>query len=215
MENQEKSHQETIKSAYFDFLKTENERPKNMYLFAQKINLSEPDIYKEFASFEAIEATLFTDYFNQTVAGIEIDRKTDNKAYLSEFYHAFFNLLTENRTLVKLILHGNQNQLQALKTLRQLRKSYLELIASINLQTVFTSHENISEFIDKSVAEISWTQLLFTLKFWLKDESANFTKTHEWIDKSMKTGFDILNTSPIDGLMNLGKFFFSETAKSN
>ena len=44
-------------------------------------------------------------------------------------------------------------------------------------------------------------------KVWLDDTSKSFEKTDVYIEKSVNTSFDIIDTTPINSLVDLGSFF--------
>jgi len=49
-------------------------------------------------------------------------------------------------------------------------------------------------------------QFAFVLNFWIKDQSAGFEKTDEAIEKGVNVTFDFFQRSPIDNLLEYGKF---------
>ncbi|MBX2815395.1 MAG: hypothetical protein KTR24_05350, partial [Saprospiraceae bacterium] len=67
----------------------------------------------------------------------------------------------------------------------------------------------------KGVVEGLWTQLLFLLDFWQKDESPGFEKTDMAIEKSVRVAMNLVDTAPVDSILDLGKFLWKErmTAK--
>ena len=48
------------------------------------------------------------------------------------------------------------------------------------------------------------------LKFWLEDTSESFEKTDVFIEKSINTSFDLLDTKALKSMLDLGKFIFKE-----
>lgn len=63
--------------------------------------------------------------------------------------------------------------------------------------------------------ESAWFQLLITLKFWMDDTSASFEKTDIFIEKSINTSFDLMNTTPLKSLVDFGKFLYKEKMNLN
>jgi len=59
-------------------------------------------------------------------------------------------------------------------------------------------------------SEGAWIQFLFILKFWLEDTSKSFEKTDIIIEKSVNTVVDLLDTKPLESLLDLGKFLWKE-----
>ena len=52
-------------------------------------------------------------------------------------------------------------------------------------------------------------------KILVDDTSKSFEKTDIYIEKSVNTSFDIIDTTPINSLVDLGKFIFNEKLKCN
>jgi hypothetical protein len=214
MENEEISEMDSIKKAYIDFLLIENERPKNVYVFAKNLDLSEVQFYENYASFEALEALILSDFLSETIAEIDVNEGTDSKEKLAQLYHAYFKKLTENRSLMLILFDGGHKNIQNLKKLANLRSTYLEFITSINLQITDFGNHTVGQIMHKSVSEVSWGQFIYTLNFWINDVSVKFEKTHVLIDKCINTGFDLLKSSTVESIIDLGKFLFADTFKS-
>ena len=67
----------------------------------------------------------------------------------------------------------------------------------------------------QALQESAWFQLMMTLKFWLDDSSASFEKTDLFIEKSVKASFELMNTTPLESLIDFGKFLFKEKIQHN
>jgi hypothetical protein len=50
----------------------------------------------------------------------------------------------------------------------------------------------------------------FVLMFWVKDESAEFEKTDEAIEKSVNLAFDLMGKGVVDNVFEFGKFLFQQ-----
>ena len=62
----------------------------------------------------------------------------------------------------------------------------------------------------KLISEGVWVQFLFLMKFWLNDDSAGFEKTDMAIEKSVNTVFDVLDNTPLESIIDFGKFLWKE-----
>lgn len=51
---------------------------------------------------------------------------------------------------------------------------------------------------------------MFKLKYWMEDNSARFEKTDVAIEKSVNAIFDVFNTTPLESVLDFGKFLFKE-----
>ncbi len=94
--------------------------------------------------------------------------------------------------------------------LSDLRSSFTAYIEDLEIETLDLKQEKLEKLKDRSLKESSWTQFLVTLKFWMEDSSAGFEKTDMFIEKSVNTGFDLLDVKPLKSVIDFGKFLFKE-----
>ena len=91
-----------------------------------------------------------------------------------------------------------------------LRNSFKNFLTEIISDDFRIQQEKLQNFQEKAFLEASWIQLLLTLKFWLDDSSPSFEKTDIYIEKSVKASFELMNITPIESLIDFGKFIFKE-----
>lgn len=206
-----------IIEAYTDHLLKEGEAPKSVYVFMQNNKWKEQDFYTHFSSFSAIESEVFYQFFEQTVGLLKKDKSFetfDAQNKLLGFYYTFFEILTANRSLVMSLLHHNKSQMESLKMLGKLRDHFRLMVRDLDIETISLPHEKLEELKDKGVEEAAWGQLLLTMKFWIDDTSTSFEKTDIYIEKAIRAGFDIIQTSPLQSVVDLGKFLFKEKVQN-
>lgn len=204
---------DNIISLYMDYYLENGEAPKSVYHFAKVNNFEEKDFYQFFGSFEAIDNYVFKAFFDQTVKLLEKSEEYatfDPRNKLLSFYFTYFELLTANRSFVLSILDNGDPSMKSLRLLRELRTAFTEYIAELEIETLDLKEEKLEKLKDKSLKESSWTQFLVTLKFWMEDSSAGFEKTDMFIEKSVNTGFDLLDVKPLKSILDFGKFLFKE-----
>lgn len=209
---------ETTVSMYMEFTLENNEKPKSVYQFAKLNGFTETEFYNFFGNLESIEKEIYTLFLEKTIELINKDshyESYDMKSKLLSFYFTFFELLAANRSYVTLSLKEDKNQLKNLMQLSSLRQHFKKFIEEITTDEVRIQQEKIQKYQDKAIQETAWVQFLFTLKFWLEDGSPNFEKTDIFIEKSVKLSFDLMNTAPINSLIDFGKFIFKEKMQTN
>ncbi|GGA77405.1 hypothetical protein GCM10008015_17600 [Flavobacterium palustre] len=209
---------ETIVSMYMEFTLENNEKPKSVYQFAKLNGFTETEFYNFFGNLESIEKEIYTLFLEKTIELINKDshyESYDMKSKLLSFYFTFFELLAANRSYVTLSLKEDKNQLKNLMQLSSLRQHFKKFIEEITTDEVRIQQEKIQKYQDKAIQETAWVQFLFTLKFWLEDGSPNFEKTDIFIEKSVKLSFELMNTAPINSLIDFGKFIFKEKMQTN
>ncbi|HLF53462.1 TetR family transcriptional regulator C-terminal domain-containing protein [Flavobacterium sp.] len=202
-----------IISMYMNYTLEHNEKPKSVYNFAKLNGFSETEFYSFFGTMESIEKEIFKTFLEKTVELLHKNKDYedyDMKTKMLSFYFTFFELLSANRSYVVMSLKEHQNQLKNLMQLSGLRNSFKKYVSEIITDDFRTQQERLQNFQEKAIQEASWIQLLLTMKFWLDDSSPSFEKTDIFIEKSVKATFELMNITPIDSLIDFGKFLFKE-----
>lgn len=202
-----------IISMYMNYTLEHNEKPKSVYNFTKLNGFSETEFYSFFGTMESIEKEIFKTFLEKTVELLHKNKDYedyDMKTKMLSFYFTFFELLSANRSYVVMSLKEHQNQLKNLMQLSGLRNSFKKYVSEIITDDFRTQQERLQNFQEKAIQEASWIQLLLTMKFWLDDSSPSFEKTDIFIEKSVKATFELMNITPIDSLIDFGKFLFKE-----
>lgn len=207
-------------SWYMEFVLEHNHHPKSVFSFAKENNFEEADFYKCFGSFEAIEQSIFGEFFNNTLkvlAKSEEYPNYDARNKLLSFYFTFFELLTANRSYVVYALRGNESvlKLTSLKLLKGLKQDFKTFANNIGIEKIDLQQEQLVKIQERTAQESSWIQMVLTLKFWLDDTSASFEKTDIFIEKSVNSRFDLLDIKPLKSLLDFGKFILKEKVNFN
>ncbi|MEX0290028.1 MAG: TetR family transcriptional regulator C-terminal domain-containing protein [Flavobacteriaceae bacterium] len=209
----EESQDQMIISKFMEYVLENETVPRSIYKFCKEANLKEADFYKYFGSIDGLKKSIWVFFFRQTHALISQGKdyeSMNNKERLLTFYFTFFELLNLNRSYVLFALSENKQILQSLSQLRGLRslfKAYTkELIAVGNATKTY----KVSKRNPELFSEGAWVQFLFLLKFWMEDDSAGFEKTDMAIEKSVQTAFDLFDNTPLDSILDFGKFLVKE-----
>lgn len=202
---------------YMNYTLENGEKPKSVYLFAKLNGFTEAEFYTFFGTLESVEKEIYKMFFEKTVELLHKDKnyaEYDMKSKLLSFYFTFFELLSANRSYVTMSLKEHSNQLKNLMQLSGLRNNFKKFIGEILTDDYRIKQEKAQEMQEKAIQESAWIQFLFTLKFWLDDESPAFEKTDIYIEKSVKLSFELMNMAPINSLIDFGKFIFKEKTQN-
>ncbi len=204
---------EKLVSMYMNDTLENNEKPKSVYHFTKKNEISESEFYSFFGTLEGLEKEVFTIFHEKTLELLSKDQEYENydmKSKLLSFYFTFFEMLTANRSYVVLSLKDSKNPLKNAMQLSEFRTHFKNYISTILSDEFRTNQERLQEIQEKVLRESAWLQFMITLKFWIDDQSASFEKTDIFIEKSVKASFELMNTAPLDSLIDFGKFLFKE-----
>ena len=202
-----------IVSMYMDYVLEHSEKPKSVYHFSKINDFTENEFYSFFGTNESIEKEIFKMFVDKTTELLSKNTDYENydmKSKMLSFYFTFFEILTANRSYVVLVLKNQGNQLKKLMQLSELRNSFKNYLSEIITDDFRIQQEKLQNFQEKAFQETSWLQLLLTLKFWIEDDSPSFEKTDIYIEKSVKATFELMNISPLESLIDFGKFIFKE-----
>ena len=216
---QEQTHitQEKIFELYGDYLLNHGEKPKNVYLFAKENNFEEKEFYHYFSGFEQIESEILNHLFTKSLelaSEVNSSSEVTTKEKLLNVYYIFFENMTMNRSLVLSIL--GSNKIQNIKTLQNLRETHQQFVNTLDFnewEMIEKAKEDIRKFNEKSRQEVLWLHLVSAIDFWKKDTSPDFEKTDIFIEKTVDTGFELMDNEPLRKVFDLGKFLWKENFK--
>lgn len=203
-------------SFYMDYVLEHNEQPKTVYAFAKHNNFDEAKFYEHFGNFDALEKSVFTAFYSNTLEALHKSEDYPNfepRDKLLSFYFTFFENLTANRSYVMYALHQHKNSMKSLKSLEGLKSHFTHYIQDLGIELIDVKQDTLEKIQNRGLKETAWLQLLLTMKFWMDDTSPSFQKTDIFIEKSVNTSFDVLNVLPLKSLIDFGKFIFKEKVK--
>lgn len=210
---QKKIDDSKILESYMNFVLEHHQEPKNVYLFCKELKISESDFYSYFSSLEALRADFWVKIFESTVETLRKDENFESYSQREKvltMYFTMFENLTLNRSYVIYTLKDSKKGLGALKELVKMRKLLKEFVTEILNTQMNASDKRVQSVIRPALGEGAWIQFLTILKFWLEDDSIGFEKTDIMIEKSLKASFDLIDTTPLENIFDLGKFIWNE-----
>lgn len=209
---------DTIVSMYMNYRLENSHRPKSVYQFAKDNGFEEAVFYSFFGTLEKVEKDVYKLFGEKTVELIMKDPAYENydmKSKLLSFYFTLFELMSANRSYVLLTLKEHQNQTKNLMQLSSFKVDFKNFVAEIITDEVRTQFDRFINIQEKAIKESAWLQFLIILKFWIDDESPAFEKTDIFIEKSLKASFELINVTPIESLIDFGKFLYKEKIQQN
>jgi hypothetical protein len=192
----------------------ENERfPVSVFKFCKQQKIEEADFYSVFGSMESLQNGIWVFFFEETQALLEKDpgyAGYGNRERMLSFYFTFFELLGLNRSYVLFALRQSGESMQHLSQLKGLRKKTRSYARDLIEEANAEKNIKLTKHNPDVFAEGAWLQLSFLLRFWLNDDSPGFEKTDVAIEKSVNTIFDIFDNTPLERVLDFGKFLFKE-----
>ena len=208
-----KIDEDMLIAKYMDYVLEHERTPRSVYKFAKDNKMTEQEFYQFFGSFEGLRKRIWIKFYHNTISVMEQSKEYaqfSNREKLLTFFYTFFEVLTANRSYVLYALSENNTSMKNLEQLKNLRKeikSYAkELIADGNRDKSSRLFEQSEMIFSEGV----WVQFLFLLKFWKDDNSPSFESTDVAIEKSVNTVFDLFDNTPLERVVDFGKFLWKE-----
>lgn len=207
-----------IVSMYMNYRLENSHKPKSVYQFAKDNGFDEAEFYSFFGTLEKVEKEVYSLFFAKTIELIEKDpayESYDMKSKLLSFYFTLFEMMSANRSYVLLTLKEHQSVPKNMVQLASFKVEFKNFISNIINDQIRTQYDRFINIQEKAIKETAWIQFVVILKFWTDDESAAFEKTDIFIEKSLKASFELINVTPIESIIDFGKFLYKEKMQHN
>lgn len=198
-----------IQKAYVDFVLTHNERPKSVYSFVKKLKISEAEFYTFYASFDSIEKKIWVELTAETISTLqeqEIWEQYSSRDKILAFFYSYVEVLKKQRSFIIYSLRSHKLQLSTPAVLSGVKPIFEHFSENIINEGLETRELADRKFLNKRYKDAIWMQFAFILNFWIDDDSEDFEKTDEAIEKGINVTFDLFQRSPLDNLFEYGKF---------
>ncbi len=201
-----------IQDSYIDYVLTNNEPPKSVYVFAKNIGITEPEFYAFYSSFTAVEKAVWTDLTTKTIVEIEAQEVWSGysaREKVLAFFYAYIELLKSRRSFIVYSLNRYKYapKLQTPDVLTDTKQVFENFAESTIREGLDKGELADRKFFSKRYKDALWVQFGVILNFWINDSSAGFEKTDEAIERGVNISFDLFERSTLDNLIDYGKFF--------
>ena len=193
---------------YIDYVLTHSEQPKSVYNYSKSLGISEAEFYQLFASFDAIERAIWSASIVETIDTIrqqEVWANYTAREKMLSFFYSYVEVLKRQRSFVKYSLKGS-GRLSTPAVLAEVKMIFSNFSEELIADGLNSGELAERKFISKRYKDALWLQFAFILDFWIRDDSKDFEKTDEAIEKGINVTFDLFQHSPIDNLIEYGKF---------
>ncbi|MDT0688525.1 TetR family transcriptional regulator C-terminal domain-containing protein [Salegentibacter sp. F188] len=208
-----KLDEDRLISLYMNYVLEEEKAPGTVYKFCKENNIKEQEFYEFFGSFEGLEKGIWKRFYDHALNVIGKSPEYEsfsNREKMLTFFYTFFEILTANRSYVLFTLNKGDMPLKNLEQLKGLRKRIKSFAANLVRQDNEEKSLKIIRQSETVFSEGAWIQFLFLLKFWKDDNSQGFESTDVAIEKSVNTIFDVFDSTPLDRIVDFGKFLWKE-----
>jgi len=198
-----------IQDAYIDYVLTNNEEPKSVYVFAKNIGITEQEFYNFYSSFIAVEKAIWADLTIKAIEEIqqqEVWATYTSREKILAFFYAYIELLKTKRSFVVYSLKKSRTHLSTPEVLNDAKTIFQTFAENIIKSGLDSGELADRRYLSKRYKDALWIQFGIILNFWINDSSTNFEKTDEAIERGVNVTFDLFQRSPLDNIIDYGKF---------
>ncbi|UKJ07188.1 TetR family transcriptional regulator C-terminal domain-containing protein [Solitalea lacus] len=200
---------EKIQSAYVDYVLSNDEQPKSVYAFTKKLKLGEEDFYSHFNSFNAIESGIWADLISQTAENVksqDVFKHYSARERILSFFFTVVEAMKPHRSFINYSLKHAGKSFSTPTVLKKAKTEFESFVAEVLNEGIDKNEIADRKYFSKKYKDALWLQFAFVVNFWINDDSENFEKTDEAIEKGINVTLDLMSRGPIDNLLEYGKF---------
>lgn len=202
---------ERIIKSYIEFELLNGRAPNSVFELTKKLKIEEQEFYTVFGSFEQVKKEIVTSFIDDTIALLDADPEYPSFSAREKLLALFYTLFERFRTQRSYLLMKYGDIKKAPESGKDWKK-FMELLQG-RVDVILAEARVSDEIKDRPyIADhyVKGYKLVFTYLFrvWIKDESLEFSTTDAAIEKAVNTSFNMLGTSPLDSLLDFGKFAF-------
>lgn len=205
--------QDRLIELYMNYVLENEEEPGTVYKFCKQNNISETEFYNFFGSFEGLKKGIWERFFDHTLEVMQKSKEYgsfNNREKMLTLYYTFFEMLSANRSYVLFSLKNQNSMLNNAGQLKGLRRKVKNYTAELIREGNDEQQVKLLKRSETIFSEAAWVQLMFLMKFWMDDNSPQFESTDVAIEKSVNTVFDLFENTPLERVLDLGKFLWKE-----
>lgn len=205
---------EAIRDGYRAHLLRHNAPPASVYQLAQELGITESAFYHHYSTFDAIDRDIFREYVDQ--ARHRAEATPEYAAYtvrekLLAFYYTLLEILRDERSYVLLVsqrrpFFGRPTPVYLQDARARFEQYAEELLIEARLSKEVARRALLADQYPRGF----WYQFTFLLNFWLKDNSPNFERTDEAVERAVRLSFDLISHNAIDSAVEFARFLFKD-----
>lgn len=212
-EEQEADGSSVLQQAYLNYIEKYNKRPASGRELCEEAELSLELFNEHYKNLAALEKAMWLRWFNETITVLQSSEEYTE--YLAQeklfaFLYTWLETIEPHLNYIKLAPRFFNIFRPDELVLYDFKQAYLAYTAQLAEQAKENGELKSRPVIESFYNDAFWTQLIFTLNYWMKDESEDKVKTDEAIERSVSLAFEWMGRNPIDSILEFGKFLFEK-----
>ncbi len=201
--------EEKVLKGYIEFELLNGRAPHSVLELTKKLKMAESSFYKLYPNLSKLRQDIPLNAINSTLKRLDEDEQYEEFSAREKALSMFFTLFEELEKNRSYYLYKYSNFKEASSALGDW-KGFMEKMIE-RADEILNEGKLTDEIKDRPLIGQHYAKgyrLMFTYLFrvWIKDDSEGFSTTDAAIEKSVNLSFDMLGVSPLDSLIDFGKF---------
>lgn len=201
-----------IRESFIQYVLEEGKEPPSVFKFMKDLRMKEATFYDHYASFNALQKDIWHAFLHETINMLHQEEAYQNysgREKMLAFYYTFIEVLKQNRSYVCTVMRNQEDKIEWTPVyLVSFKEKYIRFVNEILNDSKETEEVIERPYLSDRYADALWIQLMFIIRFWIKDDSKGFEKTDAAIEKTANLAFDLMAKSPLDSMIDLAKFLY-------
>ncbi len=200
---------EKIIQEYVEFELLNGRAPHSVLELTKKMKIAEASFYKIFPSLEILRQNIPLNAIEKTVERLDADEQYEEFSGREKLLSLYFTLFEELHTKRSYYVMKYSGAKESLKNKndwdlfsKKMNERIDEIIGEAKQSDEIKDRPYVGDHYSKGFKLV----FAYLFRVWLKDDSAEFSTTDAAIEKSVNLSFDMLGVSPLDSLIDFGKF---------
>ena len=201
--------EDKITKGYIEFELLNGRAPHSVFELTKKIKIEESEFYQKFGNLEQVQQAIPLNLLKKALSILEEDSQYGSFSTREKLLSLFFTLFEQFQTQRSYLLLKYRDLRSAPQTMKDWKLFFEELDSYI--ENILSDGKIADEIKDRPIIGNHFAKgykLVFTYLFrvWMNDDSIEFANTDAAIEKTINLSVDLLGTSPIDSMLDFGKF---------
>jgi hypothetical protein len=207
--------QKKIEKNYVKYVLTNGHAPYSVFLFMEEMGEEEKKFYEFYNSFTAIDKGIWSGISAEILEKVKSESAYPEYSVREKTLSYLFTMIEALKGYRSYLVYLLKKEGKRRKGITPgFLKSYREKFMPFANELVnegMDSQEIVSRpLLSDRYVDLFWVQVLWIMRYWMKDDSTNFEQTDAAIEKSVNVLFDILGKTPLDTAFDFAKFVFQK-----
>lgn len=205
------TQREKIIKGYIEFELLNGRAPNSVFELTKQLKLEEPVFYKQFGSLETLRSSIVSEFISGATQLLDEDPNYaafSAREKLLALFFTLFEQLQQQRSYLLMKYGDIKKAPETSKDWKDFVRLLIERTDSILSEAKMQEEIQDRPIIGNHYAKGYQFVFAYLFRVWIKDDSAEFATTDAAIEKTVNLSFDMLGTSPLDSLIDFGKFAF-------